>query len=333
MKALFIGGTGNISGACSQLALARGFDLTILSRGLRNHSSLSGATYINADINKQQDVKAKLKGKHFDVVVNYIAYTPEEVKRDIQLFSGICDQYIFISSASAYQKPPTHPVITESTPLVNPYWDYSRDKIACEELLMKAHREKGFPVTIVRPSHTYETVIPVAIGSWEDFTIIERMRRGGTVIIHGDGTSLWTITHSQDFAKGFVGLMGNMQSIGHSFHITSDELLNWNQIYQAVAEAAGAELKALHISTDFICREADKIGQEWMRGNLLGDKANSAIFDNTKIKRFVPDYVATIPFREGIKKTVQWFDAHPERIRIDDENNRLMDAILAAYTC
>ena len=331
MKALFIGGTGNISGACSQLALARGFDLTILNRGQRSHSSLSDATFINADINKHQEVKAKLNGAHFDVVVNYIAYTPEEVKRDIQLFSGICDQYIFISSASAYQKPPTHPVITESTPLVNPYWDYSRDKIACEELLMKSHREKGFPVTIVRPSHTYETVIPVAIGSWEDFTIVERMRRGGTVIIHGDGTSLWTITHSQDFAKGFVGLMGNMQSIGHSFHITSDELLSWNQIYQAVAEAAGVELKAVHISTDFICREADKIGQEWMRGNLLGDKANSAIFDNTKIKRFVPGYEASIPFREGIRRTVQWFDAHPERIRIDDENNRLMDAILAAY--
>jgi nucleoside-diphosphate-sugar epimerase len=331
MKALFIGGTGNISSACSQLALTRGFDLTILNRGQRSQSEPSHATFINADINKHQEVKAKLKGAHFDVVVNFIAYAPGEVERDIQLFSDICDQYIFISSASAYQKPPTHPVITESTPLANPYWDYSRDKIACEDLLMKAHREKGFPVTIVRPSHTYDTVIPVAIGSWEDFTIVERMRRGGTVIIHGDGTSLWTITHSQDFAKGFVGLMGNMQSIGHSFHITSDELLNWNQIYQAVAEAAGVDLKAVHISTNFICREAEKIGQDWMRGNLLGDKANSAIFDNTKIKRFVPGYVATIPFREGIRRTVEWFDAHPERIRIDEENNRLMDAILAAY--
>jgi len=198
---------------------------------------------------------------------------------------------------------------------------------------MKAHRESGFPVTIVRPSHTYETVIPVAIGSWEDFTIVERMRKGGTVIIHGDGSSLWTITHSKDLAKGFVGLMGNMQSIGHSFHITSDELLNWNQIYQALAEAAGVELKAVHISTDFICREADKLGQEWMRGNLMGDKAHSAIFDNSKIKRFVPGYVATIPFREGIKTTVEWFDNNPERIRIDEGNNKLMDAILAAYTC
>lgn len=333
MRALFIGGTGNISGACSLLALSMGIDLSILNRGQRSQSKLSKASFIHADINKPQEVKALLKEEHFDVVVNFIAYTPAEIERDIQLFSGKCDQYIFISSASAYQKPPTHPVITESTPLVNSYWDYSRDKIACEDLLIKAHRENGFPVTIVRPSHTYETVIPVAIGSWEDFTIVERMRKGGTVIIHGDGTSLWTITHSHDFAKGFVGLMGNIQSIGHSFHITSDELLNWNQIYQALADAAGAELKAVHIATDFICGEADKIGQHWMRGNLLGDKANSAIFDNTKIKRFVPGYVATIPFREGIRRTVEWFDTNPDRIRIDEGNNQLMDAILAAYTC
>ena len=332
MKALFIGGTGNISSACGRLALSRGVKLSILSRGQRSQSGLTDAVFLRGDINKEQEIKALLKGKYFDVLVNFIAYTPEEVERDIQLFSGICDQYIFISSASAYQKPPTHPVITESTPLSNPFWDYSRDKIACEDLLMKAYREKGFPVTIVRPSHTYETVIPVAIGSWEDFTIIDRMRKGGRVIIHGDGTSLWTITHSDDFAKGFVGLMGNEQAIGHSFHITSDELLNWNQIYQAVADAAGAELKAVHIATDFICNKADEMEQEWMRGNLLGDKAQSAIFDNTKIKRFVPGYVATIPFREGIKKTVEWFDSRPERIWIDEGNNQLMDAILKAYS-
>ncbi len=331
MRALFIGGTGNISTASAKLALSRGIDLSILSRGQRTRSELSDANYITGDMNEIGQIKEQLRGQRYDVVVNFIAYTPDEIKRDIQLFSGRCDQYIFISSASAYQKPPSHPVITESTPLANPYWDYSRDKIACEELLIKAYRDKGFPVTIIRPSHTYETVIPVAIGSWEDFTIIDRMRKGGTVIIHGDGSSLWTITHSQDFAKGFVGLMGNMQAIGHSFHITSDELLNWNQIYQAVAEAAGVELKAVHIATDFICREADKIGQEWMRGNLLGDKANSVVFDNTKIKRFVPGYTATIPFKEGIKRTVDWFDAHPDRIRIDAENNRLMDTILAAY--
>lgn len=331
MRALFIGGTGNISTACAKLALSKGIDLSILSRGRRSGSEISGATFIRGDINSPARIKEQLMGRIWDVVVNFIAYTPADIERDIQLFTDHCRQYIFISSASAYQKPPSHPVIDESTPLANPYWDYSRDKIACEELLMKAYREKNFPVTIVRPSHTYETVIPVAIGSWEDFTIIDRMRKGGAVIIHGDGSSLWTITHSQDFAKGFVGLMANMQAIGHSFHITSDELLNWNQIYQAVAEAAGVDLKAVHIATDFICREADKLGQQWMRGNLLGDKANSVVFDNSKIKRFVPGYLATIPFREGIKKTVDWFDSHPDRIRIDEENNRLMDAVLAAY--
>jgi len=331
MKALFIGGTGNISTACSRLCLEKGIDLYILNRGNRMLPELEGATFFRADINNTKQIQKLLKNHEFDVVVNFIAYNPEEVNRDIKLFSGKCKQYIFISSASAYQKPPTHPIISESTPLSNPYWDYSRDKIACEELLMKNYREKGFPSTIVRPSHTYETVIPVAIGSWEDFTIIERMRKGKEVIIHGDGSSLWVITHSRDFAKGFVGLMGNQRSIGHSFHITSDEVLSWNQIYEAVADAAGAELNAVHIASDFICREADKLEQTWMRGNLLGDKAVSAIFDNSKIKSFVPDYVATIPFKEGIWRTVEWFDKDPSRIRIDDTNNHLMDTILKAY--
>jgi nucleoside-diphosphate-sugar epimerase len=331
MRVLFIGGTGNISTSCSRLALSKGIDLSILNRGKQQSGRLEGASFITADINNLPQAEAALNGKEFDVVVNFIAFVPAEVERDIALFSQKCKQYIFISSASAYEKPPVHPVITESTPLSNPFWDYSRDKIACEEILMKAHREKGFPATIVRPSHTYETVIPVAIGSWEDFTIVERMRRGGRVIIHGDGSSLWCITHSRDFAKGFVGLLGNQSAIGESFHITSDELLNWNQVYQAVADAAGAELKAVHIPSDFICAEADKLGQDWMRGNLLGDKANSVIFDNTKIKTFVPEYMASIPFREGIKETVAWFDENPNRIIIDEENNKLMDAVLTAY--
>ncbi|TFH22835.1 MAG: SDR family oxidoreductase [Bacteroidia bacterium] len=332
MRVLFIGGTGNISTACARLALAAGMDLYILSRGFHANPELEDATFINADINKLPLVKKALNGAVFDVVVNFIAYSPAEIERDIQLFSGKCSQYIFISSASAYQKPLSHHLITESTPLANPYWDYSRDKIACEDLLMKVYRENGFPVTIVRPSHTYETVIPAAIGSWEDFTLIERMRQGKEIIIHGDGTSLWTMTHSRDFAKGFVGLLGNLQALGHSFHITSDEVLTWNQIYEAMAEAAGVGLKAVHISSDFICSIADRMDQEWMRGNLLGDKANSAIFDNTKIKRFVPGYQATIPFIVGIKRTVEWFDTHPQRIRIEELNNRLMDAILAAYS-
>lgn len=331
MKALFIGGTGNISTACSKLCLEKGIDLYILNRGNRKVPGLEEASFITADVNNIAQIQEQLEGHGFDVVVNFIAYTPGEVKRDIALFSGKCKQYIFISSASAYQKPPTHAVITESTPLSNPYWEYSRDKITCEGLLMKAFREEGFPATIVRPSHTYQTVIPAAIGSWEDFTLIDRMRKGNKVIIHGDGSSLWVMTHATDFAKGFVGLMSNQRSVGHSFHITSDEVLSWNQIYEAMAEAASATLNVVHIASDFICEEADKLGQSWMRGNLLGDKANSAIFDNSKIKSFVPDYVATIPFKEGIKNTIDWFDEDPSRIRIDEKNNHLMDSILKAY--
>ena len=331
MNVLFIGGTGNISTACSRLALERGIDLFLLNRGSKVRPGLGKAKTLAADINRPDQVKGVLKGRHFDAVVNFIAFKPEEVLRDISFFSEICDQYIFISSASAYQKPPSHPVITESTPLYNPFWEYSRDKIACEEVLMKAYRENGFPLTIVRPSHTYDMVIPAALGSWEDFTVIDRMRKGKLVVIPGDGTSLWTLTHSDDFAIGFTGLLGNRQSIGHSFHITSDEMLTWNQIYEMMAHAAGVDLKALHVSSDLICEVADKLGQAGMRGNLWGDKANSVIFDNTKIKRFVPAYVATIPFSEGIKRTIAWFDAQSSRIRIDKNNNRLLDEIISTY--
>ena len=214
MKALFIGGTGNISTACSRICLEKGVELYLLNRGNRIRPELDGAVTITADINKPEKIKSVLKGHRFDVVVNFIAFTPDEIERDMKLFSGNCDQYIFISSASAYQKPPTHPIISESTPLSNPFWDYSRDKIACEDLLLKAYREEDFPVTIVRPSHTYESVIPAAIGSWEDFTLIDRMRNGKKIIIHGDGTSLWVMTHSTDFARGFVGLMGKWGSVG-----------------------------------------------------------------------------------------------------------------------
>jgi len=331
MNVLFIGGTGNISTACSRLALERGMDLFILNRGKRLRPGLEGASTLVADINEHEQVKEVLKGQHFDVVVNFIAFTPKEVRRDIELFSEICDQYIFISSASVYQKPPSHPVITESTPLANPYWDYSRDKITCEEILMEAYRERAFPVTIVRPSHTYDMVIPAAVGSWEDFTLIHWMRSGKPVIIHGDGSSLWAMTHSDDFALGFTGLLGNRQSIGHPFHITSDELLTWNQIYEMMAHAAGAQLNAIHVSSDFICEVADDLDQGWMRGNLHGDKANSVVFDNTKIKRFVPAYKATIPFSEGIKRTIAWFDEQSTRVYIDETNKQLMEEIIARY--
>lgn len=330
MKVLFIGGSGNISAAVSRLAADRGIEVFHLNRGNRKFE-YPGVTSIVGDITKPDEVKKALGDQYWDVVVNWIAFKPEDVERDIKLFSGKTDQYIFISSASAYQKPLTHPVVTESTPLYNPFWDYSRDKIACEELLNQTYRDHDFPITIVRPSLTYDTVIPVAIGSFEDYTIIDRMKKGKPVVVHGDGYSLWTVTHSKDFAKGFVGLLGNQQAIGHDFHITSDEILTWNQIYEAVAEAAGVKANIIHIATDFICDVADKVGQSWMRGNLHGDKAVSHIFDNTKIKTFVPDFVATIPFRQGIKETIQWFEAEPERMVIVEENNNFMDAVIEAY--
>jgi nucleoside-diphosphate-sugar epimerase len=331
MKILFIGGTGNISAACARMALSRGYGVWLLNRGNRSSPGLEQAVSVRADISKPAAVREVLEGQVFDVVANFIAYKPGDVKRDIRMFSGITGQYIFISSASAYQKPSSHPVITESTPLKNPYWEYSRDKIACEDELVNAYREQDFPVTIIRPSLTYDTVIPVAIGSWEDYTIIDRMKKGGKVIIHGDGTSLWTITHSDDFAKGFIGLCGHQQAVGHSFHITSDEVLTWNQVYQAVADAAGVKLNAVHIPSDFICRVAESLGQGWMRGNLLGDKAASVIFDNTKIKRFVPGFSATIRFSEGIRRTLAWFEADPSRMKVIDANNRLMDEIIKQY--
>jgi nucleoside-diphosphate-sugar epimerase len=330
MKVLFIGGTGNISLSCSRLAIERGIDLYHINRG-NTVCSIPGVKTIHADVSDRNQLANAIEGHSFDVVVNFIAFKPEEVLRDIEVFSGKTKQYIFISSASCYQKPGGHPVITESTPLCNPYWEYSRDKIACEELLNTAFRNNGFPMTIVRPSLTYDTVIPVSIGSWTDFTIIDRIRKGKQVIIHGDGNSLWTITHASDFAKGFIGLLGHQQAIGHSFHITSDEILTWNQIYEAVAEAAGAPLNAVHIASDFICDVADTMNMQWMRGSLHGDKAQSVIFDNSKIKRFVPDYVATVPFKVGIKQTIDWFDKNPSRIYINEENNAFIDAVLKAY--
>lgn len=324
MKVLFIGGTGNISTACSRLALARGISLTLLTRGQRPPPELPGVRTITADMADPAAVARALGNERFDSVVQFIGFTPAEMERDIALFAPLTRQYVFISSASAYQKPLSHPIVTEATPLCNPFWEYSRNKIASEERLLRAYRETGFPVTIVRPSLTYETVIPVAIGSWDDFTIVARMRRGQPVVVHGDGTSLWTITHSADFAKGLIGLLGHQQAIGHAFHITSDEILTWDQIYQAVARGAGVEAKLVHLSSDVIAAQVP-----WMRGNLHGDKAVSAIFDNSKIKRFVPDFQATIPFQEGIARTIAWFDAKPERQRINPDNDRLLDRLVA----
>jgi nucleoside-diphosphate-sugar epimerase len=277
-------------------------------------------------INNESAVVELLKDHRFDCVVNFVAFAPKDIERDLRLFRGKCSQYVFISSASTYQKPLAHPVVTESTPLKNNVWDYSNQKILCEIRLQQAWREEDFPMTIIRPSLTYETVIPAAIGSWEDFTLIERIRAGREIVVHGDGTSLWTITHSEDFAKGLLGLLGHQQAIGEAFHITSDELLTWNQIYEAMAEAAGTPARMVHVPSEFIAH----VVPEW-RGTLLGDKAGSVIFDNNKIKRYVPDYIATIPFKVGIKRTVQWFDSNARRKKIDDHNNAMLDAILAAY--
>jgi len=329
MRVLFIGGTGNISTAVSRLAASKGIDLYLLNRG-RRKIKIDGALTIIGDISRPSELAKIMKNEEWDVVVNWIAFNCTDIERDIELFHGRTKQYIFISSASVYQKPLTYPVITESTPLCNPYWEYSRKKIACEQLLTKAYQEKGFPAVIVRPSHTYDTVIPVAIGSWEDYTIIERMKKGRKIIVHGDGTSLWTITHSEDFAKGFVGLLGHQQTLGHAFHITSDELLTWNQIYEAVAAAAGTEPNIVHIPSDFIVK-FDESPTGNLTGNLLGDKTESVIFDNSKIKTFVPEFKATIPFKVGIKKTVKWFEAEPGRMKIIAANNELLDRIIAAY--
>ena len=324
MKVLFIGGTGNISTSVSKLCVERGIDLYLLNRGTRS-VKIPGTKVISGDITSSETAAA-LKNHNWDSVVNWIAFHPDDIERDINLFRKKTKQYIFISSASVYQKPPSHPVITESTPLYNPVWDYSQNKIACEERLNKAYREEDFPITIVRPSLTFDTVIPLIMGGWTEYTIIDRMKKGGEVIVHGDGTSLWVITHAEDFAKGFVGLIGHQQAIGHPFHITSDEILTWDQIYEAVAEAAGVKANIIHIPSDFIVKIDSSL-----TGSLLGDKSYSVVFDNTKIKTFVPDFKCVIPFSEGIKKTLAWFEADPKRMIIKKGSNEMIDKIIKAY--
>jgi nucleoside-diphosphate-sugar epimerase len=279
-----------------------------------------------ADIRQPEAVRAALAGLQFDVVVDWIAYKPEDIERDLALFRGQIKQFIFISSASAYQKPPATPIITESTPLYNPYWEYSRNKIACEERLNQAYREEGFPITIVRPSLTYDPNFPIALGGWGCYTLADRLKRGQPIIVHGDGSSLWVVTHAEDFARGFLGLIGNWPALGHAFHITSDEVLTWDQIYRTIAGALGVEPNIVHIASDFIARVAPQ-----KAGSLLGDKSWSAIFDNSKIKAFVPGFQATIPFREGVRRTLAWFDADEQRRRVDAAVNAEMDLILAAY--
>ena len=325
MKVLFVGGTGFISTSVSRQAVAAGVELYLLNRGNRR-PDIPGCINLTADINRPEAVRKALANLRFDVVVDWVAYTPDDIERDLSLFRGSIGQYIFISSASAYQKPPSHYLITESTPLYNPFWDYSRNKIACEDRLMRAYREDGFPATIVRPSLTYDWNFPIAMGGWGCYTLADRLKQGRPIIVHGDGASLWVTTHAEDFARGLVGLIGNGQAIGHAFHITTDEVLTWDQVYKTIAEALGVEANIVHIPSDFIARVAPE-----KTGSLLGDKTWSVVFDNTKIKRFVPGFQAVIPFRQGIRRTVAWFDADERRRRIDEAVNRQMDEILNKY--
>ncbi len=323
MKVLFIGGTGIISSACSPLAVERGYELTLLNRGRSARPAPKGARVLHGDIRDPASVDKALGGEQFDVVVDWIAFTPEHVQADLERFRGRVQQYMFISSASAYQTPPAGMPVVESTPLCNPYWQYSRDKAACEDLLVRAYREEQFPATIVRPSHTYDcTLLPME----DQYTVVDRMRKGKKVIVHGDGTSLWVLTHHRDFAVGLVGLLGNVHAIGEAVHITSDELLTWNQIFRIVARAAGASARIVHVPSELIAA----YDAEWGAG-LLGDKMHSMVFDNSKIKRLVPEYQATIPFARGAEEIMAWYDADPARQAADEERSQLMDRIISAY--
>jgi nucleoside-diphosphate-sugar epimerase len=323
MKVLFIGGTGQISAACARRAVDLGIELTLLNRGVSSVRPVpAAARVLQADVRDTEAVRAALGSQRFDVVANFVAFTPEHVRADLELFADV-GQYVFISSASAYQTPPARLPVTESTPLRNPIWPYSQAKIACEDLLVQAYRDRGFPATIVRPSHTYDrTQVPYDPG----WTLVERMRHGKPVVVHGDGTSRWTLTHVEDFAKAFVGLLGHPLAIGDSFHITSDEALTWNQIHETLAAAAGTEARIVHVPSDAIMAHDEEWGQ-----SLLGDKAHSMVFDNAKVRSLVPDYVAVIPFARGAREIVDWYDADPARRSVDPRMDQLIDRLIEAF--
>jgi nucleoside-diphosphate-sugar epimerase len=309
MRVLFIGGTGVISSACSELAVQRGVELYLLNRGKSVRPVPAGAHVVTGDIRDPAGTRAALRDLSFDAVVNWVAFAPEHVQADIDLFRDRTSQYVFISSASVYHKPPASLPISESTPVGNRFWTYAQNKIACEDALVAAHRNEGFPAVIVRPSHTYDrTKLPCAGG----YTSIARMRSGKPVVVHGDGTSTWVLTHHTDFARGLVGLLGNPRTLGEAFQITSDEVLTWNQIYSILGKAAGVEPTIVHAPSEIIAQ----YHAEWGAG-LLGDKAHSVLFDNTKIKRFVPDFVCTVPFARGAEEIMAWYDEDPTRRVID----------------
>jgi nucleoside-diphosphate-sugar epimerase len=324
LKVLFVGGSGIISSACAQAAVERGVDLYVLNRGASTQRPVPAeATVLLGDIRDRESTRHALGDHEFDAVVDWVAFTREHVRTDVETFRGRTGQYVFISSASAYQTPPARLPVVESTPLRNPFWQYSRDKIACEDLLIAAYRDEGFPATIVRPSHTYDKTLVPFDGGW---TTVNRMRLGKEIVVHGDGTSLWTLTHHQDFARGFVPLLGNPCAVGDVFHITSDEVLTWNQIAETLAAAAGVQPRIVHVPSDAIAA-ADP---HWGAG-LLGDKAHSMVFDNRKIRRLVPEFVATIPFHQGAREIIGWYDADPSRQQVDARLDAVMDSLIAAY--
>lgn len=325
MKVLFIGGTGIISSACSELAVLRGIELYHLNRGKSSAiRKIEGVKTIHADIRNPDEVRQALKGHQFNAVVDWIAFTPEHIANDITLFSGITNQFIFISSASAYQTPPAKLPVTEDTLLENPFWEYSRNKIACENLLREENKKSGFPYTIVRPSHTYDkTLVPLEGG----YTVLHRMKEGLPVIVHGDGTSIWTLTHHRDFAVGLVGLLGNPNALGEAFHITSDEWLSWNSIFLTLASAMNIKPRLVHIPSEIIAKYDRETGD-----SLLGDKAHSMIFDNSKIRKAVPDFNPCISFAEGAKEIVKWHEDHAGRLKTDDRINHYMDKLIRDFS-
>jgi nucleoside-diphosphate-sugar epimerase len=325
LRVLFIGGSGVISSACSRAAVEAGLELFVLNRGTSIVRPLPpGARRLQADIREPGSVRQAIKDLEFDSVTDWVAFTPDQVRTDLELFGGRTGQYVFISSASAYQTPPARMPVTESTPLRNPFLQYSRDKIACEDLLVAAYRDRGFPATIVRPSHTYDQTLVPFEGGW---TVLGRMLAGKPVIVHGDGTSLWTMTHHDDFARAFVPLLGHPRTLGDAIQITSDDVLTWNQITEAMAAALGVTARVVHVPSDAIAAAEP----EWGAG-LLGDKAHSMVFDNTKIRGLVPGWRAVIPFEQGAREIADWYLADPARQVTDAGLDSVMDKLAAAWS-
>lgn len=324
LKVLFIGGTGRISTASARLAVERGLDVHLLNRGETTKRPFpEGATVLRGDVRDPASVRAALRGHDFDVVVEWVGFLPEHVRDDVELFTGRAGQYVFISSASAYQTPPQRWPLVESSPLRNPFLQYSRDKIACEEVLVRAYREDGFPATIVRPSHTYDPTLIPFDGGW---TILDRMLQGKEVVVHGDGTSLWTLTHHTDFARGLVPLLGHARAVGDTFHITGDDVLTWDQIAHTLARAAGAEARIVHVPSEVIASHDARWG-----GSLLGDKAYSLVFDTSKLRRLVPDFSTAVRFEQGAREIVEWHLADAARREVDAGMDALMDRLVERF--